>query len=231
MVSDTPLEIAVVDDHGTYRKGLRAELEVDSGIRIVGEYSTADEALIAIPELRPDVTLMDLRLPRSKGQEPTYCGADAIRDIRKVWPEAIFVVLTMYGDDERVREAIRAGARGYLLKEDEGIDFVQTIRLVADGKGVFDLHVVDLLPSLVPPLDGIRKPFPELNNRQHEILALLVAGLSNEKIGKKLGIHHKTVANNLSLIYDKLRVRDRGEAIARARAAGLDLPQNGNSPT
>jgi DNA-binding NarL/FixJ family response regulator len=231
MGTDEPLEIAVVDDHGTYRRGLRAELEADSGITIVGEYSTADDAVSAIPELRPDVTLMDLRIPRRKGQEATYCGADAIRDIRKVWPEAVFIVLTMYRDDERVREAIRAGVRGYLLKEDESIDFVQAIRLVAGGKGVFDRHVVNLLPSLVPPLDGIPKPFPELNNRQHEILALLVAGMSNGEIAKKLEIQKKTVENNLPLMYDKLQVKDRGGAIARARAAGLGLPGNGNIPT
>jgi DNA-binding NarL/FixJ family response regulator len=230
-MTDEPLRVGIVDDHAMYRRGLRSELEVDPAIVVVGEYSTADAAVDAIPEVRPDVTLMDLHMPRRKGDEPTYCGADAITRIRQVWSEAAIVVLTMYRDDERVREAIRAGARGYLLKEDESIDFASGVRLVASGKGIFDGRVVQQLSELVPLLsNGIRRPFPELTNRQFDVLEFLALGKSNREIATSIGIEPKTVENYLPLIYDRLRVENRQEAITKARAAGLGPPPDGSNP-
>jgi DNA-binding NarL/FixJ family response regulator len=229
-MTDEPLRVGIVDDHAMYRRGLRSELEVDPAIVVVGEYSTADAAVDAVPEVRPDVTLMDLHMPRRKGDEPTYCGADAITRIRQVWPEAAIVVLTMYRDDERVREAIRAGARGYLLKEDESIDFASGVRLVASGKCIFDGRVVQQLSELVPLLsNGIRRPFPELTNRQLDVLECLALGKSNREIAASIGIELKTVENYLPLIYDRLRVENRQEAITKARAAGLGPPPDGSN--
>lgn len=230
-MTDEPLRVGIVDDHAVYRRGLRAELEVDPGIVVVGEYSTADAAVDAIPEVRPDVTLMDLHMPRGRGDEPTYCGAEAITRIRQIWPEAAIVVLTMYRDDERVREAIRAGARGYLLKEDESIDFARGVRLVAGGKGIFDGRVVERLSELVPPLsNGVRRPFSELTNRQFDVLEGLAFGKSNREIARLIGIEPKTVENYLPLIYDRLNVKNRHEAITKARANGLGPPPDGSNP-
>lgn len=227
-----PLRVGIVDDHAMYRRGLRAELEVNPEIVVVGEYSTADDAVGAIPEVRPDVTMMDLHMPRRTGDEPTYCGAEAITRIRDSWPEAAIVVLTMYRDDERVREAIQAGARGYLLKEDESIDFDHAVRLVASGKCVFDGRVVQRFSELLRMLsNGVRRAFPELTNRQYDVLELLAHGLSNGEIAHRIVLSKHTVENYLPPIYNALGVANRQEAIAKARAAGLGPSPNGsNSP-
>jgi DNA-binding NarL/FixJ family response regulator len=211
-----------------YRAGLRAQIEVDPGVVVVDEFATAHDAVAAILELRPDVSFMDLRIPRRKGEDATYCGADAIGTIRQSWPEAVIVVLTTYSEDERVREALHAGARGYLLKQDESTDFVQQLRLVAEGKGVFDRRIVDRLPFLVAAHSNGRRPFRELSPRENDVIEEVALGKGNDEVARVLGIRKKTVENMLPRIFAKLQVNNRQDAISRARAEGLGGEQFGS---
>jgi DNA-binding NarL/FixJ family response regulator len=237
-VTKEPLDVAVVDDHPFFRDGVRAQFDTaDPRIVVVGEFTTADDAVAAVPELKPSVTLMDLRMPKSDGARSTFCGADAIREIRQRWPEAVIVVMTTYDDPDYVREALSAGARGYLLKEDDNADFIHKIRLVAGGDGVFSQSITDLLPALISVVSNGLRPFRQLTDRDHELLDLLARGLSCAKIARKLGLESKSVSNRLSEIRHKLQAKDREEVVSMARAAGLGrdtvdrFPENRGSHT
>jgi DNA-binding NarL/FixJ family response regulator len=231
-VTDDPLRVVMVDDHPIFLRGLHAQFNADPSIEVVGELATAEDAVAAVLRLRPSVTLMDLRIPRRPGEDASYCGADAIREIRRAWPDALIVVMTTYRDPERVRDALSAGACGYLLKEDDSAEFVQKVRLAARGNGVFSDRITKLLPAFMrQSVNGVR-PFPQLTDRLREILDLAARGMTNVQIAKELYLEEKSIYNRFREIREKLNVSSRQEAIDQARAAGLgrqldlDLPEN-----
>jgi DNA-binding NarL/FixJ family response regulator len=211
------IRVLVADDHPVYRKGLAGVLAEGDDIEVVGEATDGADALTQVVELRPDVVLMDLHMPGVNGVEATRrLAADA--------PEVSVLVLTMFDDDESVLAAMRAGARGYLVKGAAGERILGAVRAVAAGEAVFGADVAArVLGVLSEDWRGGRAtgPFPALTDREREILDLIAAGRSNTEIARRLVLSDKTVRNNVSNICVKLHVADRAQAIVRAREAGL----------
>ena len=211
-----PLRVMVADDHPLFRDGLRALLGGAAQLELVGEAEDGDRAVSMAADLRPDVVLMDLRMPGRN-------GIDATRAILAARPATAILVLSMFDDDESVFNAMRAGARGYLLKDAEGPELVQAIETVGRGGAVFGPGVARRMISLFASgaANGRPQPFPELTARERQVLDLIARGESNATIADRLGISLKTVRNYASTIFDKLMVPTRGQAIVRAREAGL----------
>lgn len=213
-----PIRVLVADDHPVFRDGLRAALSMIADIEVVGEAHTGGAAVGSTATLEPDLVLMDLHMPELD-------GIAATREIVATHPRVAVLVLTMYEDDESVLAAVRAGARGYLLKGSDQDDIVRAVRCVARGDVLFGPgiahRVLDLFSS-----DSTRTamPFEELSDREREILELLAQGYGNQNIARRLFLAPKTVRNHVHNILTKLQVQDRAEAIARARAAGLGDP-------
>jgi DNA-binding NarL/FixJ family response regulator len=213
----TPIRVVIADDHPLFRDGVRALLSTEPDLELVGEATTGDEAVARIGELRPDVVLMDVQMPG-------LGGIDATRRIAAACPEVAVLVMTMFEDDHLVFAAMRAGARGYLLKGAGQTAVLRAIRSVASGEVVFGpgvaLRVLDFfnaasLASAPPSL------FPELSDRERQVLQLLARGLKNAEIAGQLVLSPKTVRNHVSTILGKLQVADRTQAAVRAREAGL----------
>ena len=212
MNDSTTVRVLVVDDHPLVRAGLRAVLDLQDDVAVVGEAGTAEEAVALASDLVPDVVVMDLHLPDGSGVEAT-------RRIVAASPGIGVLVVTMVDDDASVVAALRAGARGYLLKGAGHAEIVRAVRGVAAGEAV-------LGPAVAGPVLGrLTRPgepaLPELTGREREVLALVARGLGNHAIARHLVISDKTVGNHLSNIYAKLGVTDRAAAVARARAGGL----------
>jgi DNA-binding NarL/FixJ family response regulator len=213
MVGDT-LRLLVADDHPLFRKGLRTLLGSVSDFTLVGEAETGEAAVEQSLVLQPDVVLMDLQMPGGS-------GIDAIREIVATSPTKILVV-TLFEDDDSVFAALRAGARGYVLKDTDKDDMIRAIRAVANGEAIFSAAVAKrVLAYFAAPRLEAPQLFPTLTEREREILRLLAQGKSNPGIAAELFLSPKTVANHLSNIFGKLQVADRAEAIIRARDAGL----------
>jgi DNA-binding NarL/FixJ family response regulator len=211
----TPIRVVLADDHPVVRAGLAALLSSLDGIEVVATASTGREAIREIVASRPDVAVLDLQMPELD-------GISAIRELARVAPEVAVLVLTMFDDDDSVFAAMRAGARGYLVKGAEQDEIERAIRAVASGEAIFGPGVAHRVlgffnASARPPDDA----FPELTAREREILDLLADGLPNATIAARIGIAPKTVANTVSTIFNKLQVADRAQAIVRARNAGL----------
>lgn len=208
------VRLVLVDDHPVVRRGLRALLDTIDEVEVVGEAADGEAAVREAQLLHPDVILMDIRLP-------VLDGVEATRRISAAVPEVAVLVLTMYDDDATVLTAMRAGARGYLLKGAEQDEIVAAIRAVAAGQVIYGPGVAARMLSLfaAPPASTV--PFPELTEREREILTLLASGLRNAAIARQLFLSPKTVSNNLTAIFAKLRVADRSAAIIRARDEGL----------
>lgn len=210
------IHVLVADDHAVFRWGLRTLLGSEPDMQVVGEAATGKEVLQRAAELRPDVILMDIQMPEVNGIEAT-------RRILEANPQAGVVVLTMFEDDESVFSAMRAGARGYVLKGAHPSEILRVVRAVGDGEAHFGPEIAKRLmdffsaPKPVSPAEA----FPELTNREVDILELIARGHSNAKIAARLFVSPKTVANHLSHIFTKLQVADRAHAIIRAREAGL----------
>ena len=183
---------------------------------MVGEAATGIEAVERVAALGPDVVLMDVNMPGIDGIEAT-------RRIVERAPHVAVLVLTMHDDDDTVFEAIRAGARGYLLKGAQRVDLLRAIRAVVAGEAIFGPGVARRLVAFFARAAPRPDPaaFPELTDREREILELIAAGRSNSDITSSLVLAPKTVRNHVSNIFSKLQVRDRAEAIVRAREAGL----------
>jgi DNA-binding NarL/FixJ family response regulator len=207
------IRVVIADDHPIVRDGLTALLGSIPGFAVVGVAATGRDAVREVILTKPDVVVLDLRMP-------DLDGFAATRQIVRAAPTVAVLVLTMFEDDDSVFAAMRAGACGYLVKGAEQDHIVRAIRSVAAGEAVFGPGVAQRVLGFfraAPAAD----PFPELSAREREILDLLAAGLSNAAIGHRLGVAAKTVANNISTIFTKLRVVDRKQAMVRARDAGL----------
>ena len=210
------IRVLLVDDHPVFRHGLRALLASLGIVDVVGEGASGEDAVELAQQLRPDVVVMDLHMPG-------LGGVDATRHITAAIPGIGVLVLTMFDDDDSIFAAMRAGARGYLVKGADTPDVIRAITAVAEGEAIFGPSVATrVLAFLTRPLSAYdEQRFPELTSRERETLDLLAAGCSNTEIARRLYLSPKTVRNNVSSIFTKLQVADRAHAIVRARAAGL----------
>lgn len=216
----TAIHVLVADDHLFYRQGIRALLAVENDITVVGEANNGEEAVAQATELVPDVILMDLKMPGMNGIEAT-------RQILAARPQTAILVITMFDDDESVFAVMRAGARGYLLKDADQEELTRAIRGVYRGEAIFGPAIARRMMRYFAglPQGSATQPtiarFPELTEREHEILTLIAQGHTNAVIAERLVLSLKTVQNHVSNIFGKLQVANRAEAIIRARDAGL----------
>lgn len=211
-----PLRVLVADDHPLFRKGLIRLLSSLEHVEVVAQAATGDEAVAAALEHQPDVVVMDLRMPDLDGVEAT-------RRIVATSPHIRVLVLTMFEDDASVFAAMRAGALGYLLKEADEEEIARAVQSVASGEAVFGPAVARrVIQYFTTPATARPSPvFPELTNREREVLELLAQGRNNGDIARRLFLSPRTVRNHVSNIFTKLAVADRAQAIVRAREAGL----------
>lgn len=216
-----PVRMVVVDDHPVFRMGMVALLATVEHFDVVGEAESVDEAISVTAGSAPDVVLMDLQLGEGSGVEAT-------RRIVEEHPTVGVLVVTMMDDDDSVFAAMRAGARGYLLKGAGPADIQRAVEAVGRGEVLLGPQVAS---RALGYLTGARRdgpiPFPELTEREREILDLVAAGLDNSAVGRRLGVSPKTVRNHLSNVFTKLQVADRAQAIVRAREAGLGRSSSG----
>jgi DNA-binding NarL/FixJ family response regulator len=210
------IRVLIADDHPLFRDGMRGLLGSLPDMEVVGEASSGEQAIELARELQPDVILMDIKMPGINGIEAT-------REILHTSPRIGVLVVTMFEDDDSVFAAMRAGARGYLLKDSSGQEVMHAIRAVASGEAIFGPGVAQRLISFfsAPSPAVSRRAFPELTEREEEILSLVAQGKTNQEIAKELFVSLKTVRNHVSNIFLKLQVADRAQAVIRAREAGL----------
>ncbi len=206
--------VLLVDDHALFRKGVRALLETIEDTEVIGEAASGPEAIRLARELRPDLVLLDLQMPGGE-------GLPAIPHLLADAPDLAILVVTMRADDAAVRDALHAGALGYVLKDMEGDDFIRAVGAVGRGDAFVGREVAGSLRQYTPLPDPT--PFPELTNRERAVLACMARGQTNDEISRELFLSRKTVQNNVSLIFSKLQVADRPHAIVLAREAGLHI--------
>ena len=210
-----PVRVVVADDHPLFRPGLGSLVGDAAETELVGVAADGDEAVEVALRERPDVVVMDLKMPGRSGVEAT-------RAICRELPDVAVLVLTMVDEDGSVFAAMRAGARGYVLKGAGPDEILRSILVVADGEAIFGPYVAARLASFFAASDGrSATPFPDLTVREREVLSLMATGAGNGAIASRLGLTEKTVRNNVSNVFAKLRVADRAAAVARARDAGL----------
>jgi DNA-binding NarL/FixJ family response regulator len=210
------VRILIVDDHPLFRKGLRMVLSSLPDMLVAGEATTAQEAITQAGSLQPDLILMDLQMPGGS-------GLTAVRHITNHYPHIRILVVTLFADDESVFTALRAGARGYILKDADETEIIRAIRAVAQGEAIFSPAIATRLIDFfaTTPTIASQSIFPDLTDREREILTLIARGEKNATIAEKLTISLKTVRNHVSNIFSKLQVADRAQAAIRAREAGL----------
>ncbi len=213
------LQVLVVDDHPLYREGLVTAMGAMPDVTVAGEAADGETAVRLAAELVPDVVVMDLYMPGLNGIEAT-------RRITGARPEAVVLVLTMLEGDDSVFAAMRAGARGYLLKGADRAEIARALTGVAQGEVVFSAGIASRVLAFFAAgrAPTAVQPFPELTDREREVLDLVARGLTNSEIARRLVVSSKTVRNHVSNVFTKLQVAGRAEAVAQARDAGLGSP-------
>ena len=217
------IRVIIADDHPIFRDGLRGTFNSVAHTEVVAEAATGEEAVEAAAAHQPDVVVMDLHMPGLNGIEAT-------RHIVHHSPHIGVLVLTMFEDDASVFAAMRAGARGYLLKGADKAEILRALQAVASGEAIFGpaiaRRVIEYFAA--PQAPGPPLAFPELTEREREVLDLIAQGHNNEAIARQLFLSQKTVRNHVSNIFTKLQVADRAQAIVRARKAGLGRNSEGD---
>jgi DNA-binding NarL/FixJ family response regulator len=203
------IKVFLLDDHEIVRRGVRDMLEAEPGITVVGEAGTAESALARIPALRPDVAVLDVRLPDGDGV--TVC-----REIRSRMPEVACLMLTSFGDDDALFDAIMAGAAGYVLKQIRGTDLVGAVRTVARGESMLDPDAASKVLARMRDQAAKTDPLAGLTQQERRILELIGEGLTNRQIGERLFLAEKTVKNYVSTLFAKLGMERRTQAAAYA---------------
>ena len=211
-----PLRILIADDHPLFRHGIREFLNLSPDIQVVGEAMSGEEAMHQAEALEPDLILMDVNMPGVNGVEAT-------RRILHTSPHIRILIVTMFEDDATVFAAMRAGARGYILKDAEKENILRAIQAVANGEAIFSPTIATRLIEFFSTQSSTlpRDIFPSLTERERQILQLIARGKSNAEIARELSLSPKTVYNYVSNILSKLQVADRAQAIIRAREAGV----------
>ena len=212
------IRVLLADDHAIFRKGLREILDKQSDVTVVGEAKDGVEAVSKAEELAPDVILMDIRMPRLGGVEATHLITERV-------PEANIIILTMYLEEEYLSGAIKAGARGYILK-DAGLEkMLEAIRAVHGGEVRIDSGMASkALTKLCRETENLQERIISLTEREKEILSFVAKGATNAEIAQGLSLSEQTVGNRLSGIFKKLGVRNRTEAAVYAVQEGLFMP-------
>jgi DNA-binding NarL/FixJ family response regulator len=215
-VTPAPVRVIVADDHPLFRQGVGALLRDSPETELVAEAASGEEAVALAGQLAPDVVVMDVSMPG-------LGGVAATRELTRLHPAVAVLMVTMMDEDESVVAAIRAGARGYVLKGSEPLEILRAVLAVAEGQAIFGAGVAGRLERLIAsePQPASHEPLPELTPREREILELMARGDPNPAIALRLGLSEKTVRNNVSNIFTKLRVTHRAAAVARARDAGV----------
>lgn len=217
-MNNDPVTILLVDDHVLFRDGVRTLLLGNDDFVLVGEAETGEDAVHLADELQPDVILMDVQLPGANGIEAT-------RLIVQNSPHIYVLMVTMFDDDQSVFAAMRAGARGYILKGAHHDDMLRAIQAAAAGQSIFSASLAARMINYFSRASRAPSPelFPQLSDRERHILLLIAQGKSNNAVASTLGLNLKTVQNHVSNILNKLQVTDRAQAIIRAQNAGLGL--------
>jgi DNA-binding NarL/FixJ family response regulator len=218
------IKVFLLDDHEIVRRGVRELLEAEPDIEVVGEAGTAASALARIPALRPDVAVLDVRLPDGDGV--TVC-----RDIRSTMPEVACLMLTSFGDDEALFDAIMAGAAGYVLKQIRGTDLVGAVRTVASGQSLLDPQAASKVMQRMRDQTARTDPLAGLTGQERRILELIGEGMTNRQIGERMYLAEKTVKNYVSALFAKLGMERRTQAAAYAARVFEDHDQPEGRPS
>jgi DNA-binding NarL/FixJ family response regulator len=213
-VTGTGIRVVIADDHPVVRDGLSMLLASVPSVTVAGTASTGREAVRAATTLRPDVLIMDIQMP-------DLSGVAAAGEITRAAPGVAVLMLTMFDDDDSVFAAMRAGARGYLLKGAQQDEIIRAIHAVAAGEAIFGPGIARRVLGLISGPAAHSVPFPALTTREREVLDLIAAGVRNAEISRRMSIAPKTVANHVAAIFNKLQVADRSQAIILARDAGM----------
>jgi DNA-binding NarL/FixJ family response regulator len=210
--------VVIADDHPVFRRGLKALLDGEDGLEVVGDAADGQEAVDVVLSMEPDVVVMDLHMP-------VLGGVEAAKQILEVLPSLGVLVLTMHEDDELVFAAMKAGARGYLVKTTDDDEIVRAVQAIGAGEAIFSATIAQRMMGYFTAISSSKAVvFPQLTDRERDVLELMASGLDNTSIAYKLSLSGKTVRNRVSEIFAKLQVADRAQAIVRAREAGLGSP-------
>ncbi len=203
------ISVFLLDDHEIVRRGVRELLESERDITVIGEAGTAESALARIPALRPDVAILDVRLPDGD-------GVSVCREIRSRLPGTACLMLTSFGDDEALFDAIMAGASGYVLKQIRGTDLVGAVRTVASGASLLDPRAASRVMQRMRDKAAADDPLAALTGQERRILELIGEGLTNRQIGERMFLAEKTIKNYVSALFSKLGMERRTQAAAYA---------------